>query len=468
VRELIFEQHPLKSATVPASWMIVPLEDLTTDIQPGFPTGEHNREKRGVPHLRPMNISRAGAIDLTELKYAAPRPSFEVRRGDILFNNTNSPELIGKTALCALDASLAYSNHMTRVRVNGAVNAGFVAHQLHWLWMVGYFRHRCINHVNQASISSRPLAETVPIAVPPFAEQLRIVDEVEKQFTRIESASRSLSNALLRCNSSINALLRRFCSLPVELGSDGSAALPSGWQWVRVADAGEVKLGRQRAPQHHNGPYMRPYLRVANVLEDRLDLSDIKQMNFTPQEFDIYRLDPGDVLLNEGQSLELVGRAAIYRGELPGSCFQKTLLRFRPFETVLPEFALLVFRAYLRTGRFQKASRRTTTMAHLTAIRFEPMPFPQPPLEEQRRLVSLAQRELTLLSSVQNTIEQLQSRAARLRQAILAKAFSGQLVPQDPNDEPVSVLLERIRAESCKAMKSPRRARRRDQLTLQI
>jgi len=87
---------------------------------------------------------------------------------------------------------------------------------------------------------------------------------------------------------------------------------------------GRVQLGRQRAPQHHAGPNMRPYLRVANVFEDRLELGDVMEMNFDPQEYETYRLVPGDILLNEGQSRHLVGRPAIYRDEVPGACFQNT------------------------------------------------------------------------------------------------------------------------------------------------
>ena len=55
-------------------------------------------------------------------------------------------------------------------------------------------------------------------------------------------------------------------------------ALPLGWCWTKVSEVGEVKLGRQRSPEHHNGPHMRPYLRVANVFEDRIDLSDVLEM----------------------------------------------------------------------------------------------------------------------------------------------------------------------------------------------
>src|SRR5262245_43358613 len=135
--------------------------------------------------------------------------------------------------------------------------------------------------------------------------------------------------------------------------------LPDGWVWTSVEEVGEVQLGRQRSPEHHTGAHMRPYLRVANVFEDRIDTRHVLEMNFSPAEFERYRLEPGDILLNEGQSLDLVGRPAMYRGEVPGSCFQNTLIRFRPRSGVLSKYALLVFRSYLHRGRFQQIARWT-------------------------------------------------------------------------------------------------------------
>jgi type I restriction enzyme S subunit len=130
---------------------------------------------------------------------------------------------------------------------------------------------------------------------------------------------------------------------PKEPGTEGLPELPRGWCWASVTQTGQVQLGRQRAPKHQDGPYMRPYLRVANVFEDRIDTSDVLNMNFTPAEYETYHLEYGDILLNEGQSPELLGRPAIYRNEVPGACFQNTLIRFKAHEGIIPEYALTVF-----------------------------------------------------------------------------------------------------------------------------
>lgn len=105
--------------------------------------------------------------------------------------------------------------------------------------------------------------------------------------------------------------------------------LPEGWCLAAVERVGSIQLGRQRSPKYHNGPFMRPYLRVANVFEDRIDTTDVLRMNFAPAEYETFRLESGDILLNEGQSPELLGRPVMYRNEVPGACFQNTLIRLQ-------------------------------------------------------------------------------------------------------------------------------------------
>ncbi|MBN2296869.1 MAG: restriction endonuclease subunit S [Pirellulales bacterium] len=238
---------------------------------------------------------------------------------------------------------------------------------------------------------------------------------------------------------------------PAEPDTTNLPELPEGWCWARVDQVGDVQLGRQRSPKHHQGPHMRPYLRVANVFEDRIDTSDVMEMNFTPVEYETYRLDYGDILLNEGQSKELVGRPAIYRNEVPGSCFTNTLVRFKARSGIDPEYALAVFLTYLKNGRFQKIASITVNIAHLGAGRFAEVEFPVPPIDEQKQIVIELQERQTMISAIEALLDANIKRATRLRQSILKRAFEGKLVPQDPSDEPASKLLERIKQARQKA-----------------
>lgn len=471
----------MSEMTLPKGWVWTTIEEIGSEINSGFASGKHNKSENGIPHLRPMNISPKGNIDLSDVKYVEVSEYDALREGDVLFNNTNSPVWVGKTALIKKDSEWAYSNHMTRLRFYpDSINSAWIAYHLHYLALTGFFQMYCTNHVNQASINRTFLSTRVKIPLPPLAEQHRIVAEIEKQLTRLDAGVAALRRAQARLQRYKAAVLKAACEgrlvpqdpndepaavllerilterrkqwngrgkyeEPQPPNTDGLPELPVGWVWARVESVGGVKLGRQRSPKHHTGQHMRPYLRVANVFEDRIDTTDILEMNFTPEEYKIYRLEYGDILLNEGQSLELVGRPAIYRGEVPGACFQNTLVRFRSSEHISRKFALYVFRAYLHSGRFQKIARWTTNIAHLGAGRFAELEFPLPPLAEQQRIVAEVERRLSVVEEVEAALGANLHRAERLRQSVLKQAFEGRLVPQDSADEPASVLLERIR-----------------------
>jgi len=198
--------------------------------------------------------------------------------------------------------------------------------------------------------------------------------------------------------------------------------LPAGWAWTTVEKAGRLQLGRQRAPQYHSGSNMKPYLRVANVFEDRIDTKDVKQMHFEPEEFERFRLTPGDVLLNEGQTPKLLGRPAIYRGQPKNYAFTNSLIRFQPGPQITPEWALVVFRAHMHSGRFTRESRITTNIAHLSLARLRGVEMPVPPLDEQHRIVAVLEDHLSRLDAAEDYVAAARARTGRLGEAAISTA----------------------------------------------
>jgi len=438
---------------LPCGWCWSTVGEIVDAINAGRSSGDHNQLGQGTPHLRPMNINRQGQLDLRVVKYLEEDSLPLLEAGDVLFNNTNSPELVGKTTYVPKSDLFAFSNHMTQLRPSGAVYGRYLSNYLHHLWSLGIFRQLCTNHVNQASVG-RTVLGGIKIPVAPLAEQHRIVAEIEKHFTRLDSAVAGLARAKTQLRRHRASVLTAACEGRL-IGSS------KAWPLVRVDEVGEVKLGRQRAPQHQVGENIRPYLRVANVFEDRIDTSDILHMNFSASEFETFRLLPGDVLLNEGQSLELVGRAAVYRDEVPGACFQNTLIRFRAGDRILPRFALLVFRAWLHSGRFRSIAKRTTNIAHLGASRLAEMHLALPSREQQAKIVEDIDGRLSRDSRIEQSLDSNLIRAGRLRQSILKLAFNGRIVLQDPQDEPASALIARAKRDRIESLAHPKNIRRR-------
>lgn len=172
--------------------------------------------------------------------------------------------------------------------------------------------------------------------------------------------------------------------LSVVAGQD--EVLPNGWVMTTVAQVGSVRLGRQRSPKHLTGRHSTKYLRPANITgSGELDLTDVLEMDFTPDEREAYALQLGDVLLVDSSgSASQVGRAALWNDEIPDCCFQNHLIRFRP-HAVLPDYALAVFRHLSLSGGFA-AIARGIGIQHLGSSRLAEMSFPLPPLAEQKRI----------------------------------------------------------------------------------
>jgi len=258
-----------------------------------------------------------------------------------------------------------------------------------------------------------------PIALPELDEQRRIVEILEDHISRLEAGEMGIDAAERR----LKALHK---SVLLKLIPD-VADYPADWKPSTVEQAGKVDLGRQRHPDWHTGPNMRPYLRVANVFEDRIDTRSVYEMHWSGDTFDRFRLSPGDVLLNEGQTPELLGRPALYRGHPSEVAFTNSLLRFQASDAVLPEFALLVFRRHMHAGRFTRESRITTNIAHLSAARLKPIEFPIPPMLVQEEMVNRAEEQLSAVTRLIVETAAAMSRSAGLRRALLGAAFSGRL-----------------------------------------
>jgi type I restriction enzyme, S subunit len=134
---------------------------------------------------------------------------------------------------------------------------------------------------------------------------------------------------------------------------------------------------------------MRPYVRAANVGWSGWRLEDVKTMNFTDQEMDTYRLQPGDLLLGEASgSASEVGKPALWEGQIDDCAFQNTLIRVRPTDASDSRYLLHYFRYCASTGQFARSSRGVGIF-HLGSKALADWKVPLPPIEEQRRIAAV-------------------------------------------------------------------------------
>ena len=450
---------------LPRGWVLTTLNDIAATSLGKMLDAKQATGRYSTPYLRNINV-RWGSFHLSDVASMDIRPDelerVLARNGDVIACEGGEP---GRAAVWRREQPVALQKALHRIRPHQGVCAEYLAFFLRHLATSGtlasLFTGTTIKHLPQEKL------RLVVVPLPPTEEQKRIVTAIEEALSKLdagEAGLRTTRQLLKRMRQSVldSAVAGRLVpqdpadpaardlldDLGVEMQIDASLpAVPPAWSWARVQDVGVVDLGRQRSPKYHSGDNMKPYLRVANVFEDRIDTSDVMEMHFEPEAFERSRLAPGDILLNEGQSPELLGRPAMYRGEPQQVAFTNSLLRFRASTAIEPEWALLVFRHHMHSGRFTRESRITTNIAHLSAARFKSVEFPVPPLEEQRRVIGEFARLSSFLASCEQAIDACCARSAALRRSVLKAAFEGQLVPQNPADGSAAVLLDRIRAE---------------------
>ena len=419
-------------------------------------------------------------------KYPHLVDKYLLKKGDIVVSRAGS---VGLSALIGDCPEAVFASYLIRFRVQKGISVKFLHYFLqcpsYWEQIAQESAGIALQNVNAKKLA----ALNVPLS--PLPEQHRIVAEIEKQFTRLDASEAALKRAQANLKRYRASVLKAACEgklVPTEVelaqaeGRDyepadqllerilakrranweaqgkgkykepappdtsGLPKLPEGWVWASLSAVGEVRLGRQRSPKRATGPNMHRYLRAANVTWDGLDLSDVKEMDFNPREFETYRLMPDDIVLNEASgSPDEVGKPAIWKGQIKDCCFQNTLIRVR----ASPETVTFLFYHLMSDARLGNLGRaaRGVGINHLGAERTASWTVALPPLEEQRRIVAELEQKLSVIQQAEATVETNLKRVERLRQSILKQAFSGQLVPQDPDDEPASALLERIKAE---------------------
>jgi len=256
------------------------------------------------------------------------------------------------------------------------------------------------------------------IPLPPLDEQRRIVAKVEMLMERVREAKRLRSESRIDADTLTDAALSETFRRE-ELQN----------MWPKIEDMCEIRGGLQKSPKRTPKANPRPYLRVANVQRGYLDLQDIAYFEVSDPELERYRLLAGDVLIIEGNgSPDLVGRTAIFRGEIKDCVHQNHVIRLRPKTShVLPEF----LSAYLTStsGReiIRELSHTSSGLLNLSVGKIRTIPVPPLPISEQRRIVAHLDSVQAQVTALKQAQEATDAELHRLEQAILDRAFRGEL-----------------------------------------
>lgn len=444
-------------------WPVATLGDgLLENVQPGFACGNHNSVGKGIVHVRPYNVTTDGRMDFSTLKFIpiseVTKPERLLSQGDVVFNNTNSPELVGKTAFYADSEERAFSNHMTRIRVNqDKISPEYLALALHQLWREGYFADKCNNHVSQASISRTVLLET-EIALPPLSEQDRLVEALAATQETVDRARDRLATipALLKkfrqsvlaaaCSGQLTADWREESGITappdltrlVKQKGKKAAEQPADLELPDIPDCyaqasiGEIVNLIQYGTSSKSGdfaPGRIPVLRMGNIQDGTLDWADLKYADQN-KEISSLLLVEGDILFNRTNSPDLVGKTAVFKGEQQAT-FASYLIRLRAH----PEFAVPEFVAYWINSSWgrewaQLVKTDGVSQSNINGTKLSAMPIPLPSVTEQAEIVRRVESLFALADSIESRLAEATAQVERTTQAILAKAFRGELTSE--------------------------------------
>ena len=232
------------------------------------------------------------------------------------------------------------------------------------------------------TINWRTLASE-EFALPPLDEQHRIASACQCVLDVQQTASRARVTGTSARKALIFFLYRGSATSEPRVDTP-IGPLPESWDVTPLGNRYEVQLGKMMSEAARTGSHQVPYIRNANIQWNALDLSDVATMSMSHAERRKFELRHGDILACEGRH---VGKSALWRGQIPGACYQKALHRLRRLDDRdVPEYLLHCLQYYSWAGRFSVQTGETT-IPHLPADRLRAMLFPFPPRAVQARIV---------------------------------------------------------------------------------
>ena len=459
----------MEGRELPVGWETAQLEELIS-IDGLFSDGDwvESKDQDPVGKIRLLqlaDIGDSGFLDksqrfVNDEQYERLRCT-EVLEGDILIARMPDPlgraclvPNLGQRLITVVDVAIVRPGQDSVIPkwLMYAINAPQIRSSIE-LQSTGTTRRRI----------TRKKLSALEFQVPPLNEQHRIAAKLDTTLAAVEACRQRLDG--------VAATLKRFRQAVLAAATLGELTREwreergeSSWDTKALGECGAVTGGVTKNSSRKDMTLQKLYLRVANVYRNRLELDDIAVIGVTESEYLKTVLRAGDLLIVEGNgSLQQVGRVAIWQDESLDCVHQNHLIRWRSYE-MEPKWALYWLMSPVGRELLEERAQTSTGLHTLSVSKISGIPIAFPSVSEQKQVIHLVGDLFTLADQLEAKLTAARKSVDRLTPALLAKAFRGELVPQDPSDEPASVLLERIRAArqaEAPAGKPSRRGRRK-------
>lgn len=449
---------------LPKGWMQIPLESVAANTRYPIGDGDHGQIKpacyteKGIPYIRVADMGWGkfapnGMVHIPEDIHNENLKS-ELFHGDIIIAKTGAT--IGKC--CIIPQRIAKANTTSSVG-KVTVDRGVTSPE----WVLFYFLSKDFKDqmwavsekTAQPGFNIKDLKKFI-IPLAPLNEQHRIAEKLERLLHKVDTCKKRLEK--------IPAILKRFrqsildaaCSgrltadwreknpkeLPDTTPEAAPFEVPETWRWVKLYETGNMNRGKSRhrprdAAFLYGGPY--PFIQTGDIAQSGGRITSHKQ-TYSEAGLAQSRLWPeGAICITIAAN---IAESAILTYP---TCFPDSVVGIIANKNIcVPQY----IEYFIRVAKSDLSTfAPATAQKNINIAILNEVLVPLPPLQEQKEVVRRLEALFKKADEIEARYKKAKAFVDRLTQSILAKAFRGELVPQDPNDEPASVLLERIKIE---------------------
>lgn len=432
---------------LPPGWVWTTIGEVTTTSLGKMLDRKKATGLHPTPYLRNINV-RWGGFDLSDVAEMDIRPD-ELDRvlaqpGDVIACEGGEP---GRAAVWRGPGTIAIQKALHRIQPSNAILPGYLALLLQHLAqsrkLEPSFTGTTIKHLPQEKL------RLVEVPLPPLHEQERIVAAIEEHLSRLDAAEALLASAGRRATGLERSVLSRAQCDGDEVSLDNLL--------VDIEAGKSFKTPGRAATADEWG-----VIKVSAMTWGEFDDAENKCVP-TDQSFDTrHEIQPGDLLLSRANTSEYVGATVLVRSTRPQLLLSDKSMRLLTIDGVDRRWLRFALGSpQVRSQMSALASGTSDSMRNISQAKVRSLRLRVPDFERQKHLANEIAKHLEAHQQSHSNMDIARARARQLRTAILTAAFSGQLVPQDPDDEPASVLLDRIRAEREAAASTKHKCRSR-------
>lgn len=462
---------------LPAGWAWTNLNEVTQVTMGQSPPGESiHTTPDGVPFLQ--GKAEFGSRTPTFAKWTT-KPARFARSGDILLS-VRAP--VGAVNIAPDDCAIGRG--LASLRASDAIDARFL------YYFVVASRPILELHATGTTFAAigGSTVRTHAVPLPPVPEQHRIVEALEDYLSCLDAAEQSLSIAAQRLSPLRKSAIQMALDQELDVEEGTSAAerleciladrvalaskrrakpvdpayeldLPAGWVTASVDQlCWDIQYGTSSKTGELRDDSDRPVLRMGNIQDGDIDPQNLKYLPKDDPSIDGLLLEAGDLLFNRTNSAELVGKTAVFSDQLERATFASYLIRCRPVPGVNAQWISHIANSPMGRHYITSVMSQQVGQANVNGTKLAAMPIPVAPQDVEAKILDEISEVRSSSARLGDSVEAAKARSAALRRSLLLAAFSGELVDQDPTDEPADVALIKIREQQWGTV--PRRRRK--------